>query len=125
MGDRKLPDKAIDVIDESGASMMLLPPKERKNLIDVAEVEEVVSRMARIPPKSVSKKYSKSSSTVPPTRSAICRKNMLLEVSLLLGLPSASYWSWSNKPNLMLFPLGSWSPRLVGGSGGGSHHPTH
>ncbi len=55
MGDRKLPDKAIDVIDESGASMMLLPPAQRKQMIDVTEVEEVVSRMARIPPKSVSK----------------------------------------------------------------------
>jgi ATP-dependent Clp protease ATP-binding subunit ClpA len=55
MGDRKLPDKAIDVVDEAGASMMLLAPKDRKNVIDVAEVEEVVSRMARIPPKSVSK----------------------------------------------------------------------
>jgi ATP-dependent Clp protease ATP-binding subunit ClpA len=55
MGDRKLPDKAIDVVDEAGASMMLLAPKDRKNIIDVAEVEEVVSRMARIPPKSVSK----------------------------------------------------------------------
>jgi ATP-dependent Clp protease ATP-binding subunit ClpA len=55
MGDRKLPDKAIDVIDESGASMMLLPPNQRKQIIDVAEVEEVVARMARIPAKSVSK----------------------------------------------------------------------
>ena len=58
IGDRKLPDKAIDVIDESGASMMLLPPKDRKQIIDVTEVEEVVSRMARIPPKSVSKNDS-------------------------------------------------------------------
>ena len=55
MGDRKLPDKAIDVIDETGASMMLLKPEERKELIDVEEVEAVVARMARIPPKSVSK----------------------------------------------------------------------
>jgi ATP-dependent Clp protease ATP-binding subunit ClpA len=55
IGDRKLPDKAIDVIDETGASMMLLPPNQRKETIGVAEVEEVVSRMARIPPKSVSK----------------------------------------------------------------------
>ncbi|MBI3437601.1 MAG: ATP-dependent Clp protease ATP-binding subunit ClpA [Proteobacteria bacterium] len=55
MGDRKLPDKAIDVIDETGASMMLLPPNQRKQIIDVAEVEEVVARMARIPAKSVSK----------------------------------------------------------------------
>jgi ATP-dependent Clp protease ATP-binding subunit ClpA len=65
MGDRKLPDKAIDVIDESGASMMLLSPKERKNVIDVAEVEEVVSRMARIPPKSVSKNDSEMLASLP------------------------------------------------------------
>ncbi|MGE0596077.1 MAG: ATP-dependent Clp protease ATP-binding subunit ClpA, partial [Hyphomonadaceae bacterium] len=58
MGDRKLPDKAIDVVDEAGASMMLLPVDQRKQLIDVSEVEEVVSRMARIPPKSVSKNDS-------------------------------------------------------------------
>ncbi|MBL8558211.1 MAG: ATP-dependent Clp protease ATP-binding subunit ClpA [Hyphomonadaceae bacterium] len=55
MGDRKLPDKAIDVIDEAGASMMLLPPDQRKDVVDVEDVETVVSRMARIPPKSVSK----------------------------------------------------------------------
>jgi ATP-dependent Clp protease ATP-binding subunit ClpA len=55
MGDRKLPDKAIDVIDESGASMMLLPPDKRKNTIGVEEVEAVVARMARIPSKAVSK----------------------------------------------------------------------
>jgi len=65
IGDRKLPDKAIDVIDESGASMMLLPPKERKQTIDVAEVEEVVSRMARIPPKSVSKNDSEMLASLP------------------------------------------------------------
>jgi ATP-dependent Clp protease ATP-binding subunit ClpA len=58
MGDRKLPDKAIDVIDEAGASMMLLPPDQRKKVVDVAEVEDVVSRMARIPAKSVSKNDS-------------------------------------------------------------------
>jgi ATP-dependent Clp protease ATP-binding subunit ClpA len=55
MGDRKLPDKAIDVIDEAGASMMLLPADKRKPIIDEPEVEEVVARMARIPPRSVSK----------------------------------------------------------------------
>jgi ATP-dependent Clp protease ATP-binding subunit ClpA len=64
MGDRKLPDKAIDVIDESGASMMLLPPDQRKKVIDVNEVEEVVSRMARIPPKSVSKNDSEMLSSL-------------------------------------------------------------
>jgi ATP-dependent Clp protease ATP-binding subunit ClpA len=65
MSDRKLPDKAIDVIDETGASMMLLPQGQRKELIDVVEVEEVVSRMARIPPKSVSKNDSEMLASLP------------------------------------------------------------
>ena len=65
MGDRKLPDKAIDVIDETGASMMLLPQNQRKQQIDVAEVEEVVSRMARIPPKSVSKNDAEALASLP------------------------------------------------------------
>jgi ATP-dependent Clp protease ATP-binding subunit ClpA len=55
INDRKLPDKAIDVIDETGASQMLLPEAKRKKVIDVKEVEDVVSKMARIPPKTVSK----------------------------------------------------------------------
>ncbi|MDP2123526.1 MAG: ATP-dependent Clp protease ATP-binding subunit ClpA [Parvibaculum sp.] len=55
MHDRKLPDKAIDVIDEAGASQMLLPESRRKKTIGVAEIEAVVATMARIPPKSVSK----------------------------------------------------------------------
>ncbi|MHA7872068.1 MAG: ATP-dependent Clp protease ATP-binding subunit ClpA [Hyphococcus sp.] len=55
MTDRKLPDKAIDVIDEAGARQMLFPEDERKKTIDTEEIEEVVAKMARIPPKSVSK----------------------------------------------------------------------
>ena len=55
INDRKLPDKAIDVIDETGASQMLLLPEERKTLIDVPEIEATIATMARIPPKSVSK----------------------------------------------------------------------
>ena len=55
LGDRKLPDKAIDVIDEAGASMRLLPQSKRKKTIGVKEVETVVAKIARIPPKSVSK----------------------------------------------------------------------
>jgi ATP-dependent Clp protease ATP-binding subunit ClpA len=55
INDRKLPDKAIDVIDETGASQMLLPEGKRKKVIDVKEVEDVVAKMARIPPKTVSK----------------------------------------------------------------------
>ncbi len=53
--DRKLPDKAIDVIDETGASQMLLPPDKRKKKIGVKEVEITIARMARIPPKTISK----------------------------------------------------------------------
>ena len=53
--DRKLPDKAIDVIDETGASQMLLPEGKRKKKITVKEVEATVARMARIPPKTVTK----------------------------------------------------------------------
>jgi len=55
INDRKLPDKAIDVIDEVGASHMLLPESRRKKVIGVKEVEDVVATMARIPPKTVSK----------------------------------------------------------------------
>ncbi len=55
INDRKLPDKAIDVIDETGASQMLLPESRRKKQIGVKEIEATVATMARIPPKSVSK----------------------------------------------------------------------
>src|SRR4051812_13968886 len=55
INDRKLPDKAIDVIDEAGASQMLLPESRRKKVIHVKDVEEVVAKIARIPSKSVSK----------------------------------------------------------------------
>jgi ATP-dependent Clp protease ATP-binding subunit ClpA len=55
IGDRKLPDKAIDVIDEVGASQMLRPESKRRKTIGVKEVEAVVAKIARIPPKSVSK----------------------------------------------------------------------
>ena len=53
--DRKLPDKAIDVIDETGASQMLVPEAKRKKTITVKEIEATVATMARIPPKTVSK----------------------------------------------------------------------
>jgi ATP-dependent Clp protease ATP-binding subunit ClpA len=54
IGDRLLPDKAIDVIDEAGARQRLLPPETRKSLIDVEEIETIVAKMARIPAKQVS-----------------------------------------------------------------------
>jgi len=55
INDRKLPDKAIDVVDESGAAQRLLPEDERKKKIDVEDIEATIATMARIPPKSVSK----------------------------------------------------------------------
>jgi ATP-dependent Clp protease ATP-binding subunit ClpA len=54
INDRKLPDKAIDVIDEVGAMQMLVPPSKRKKKITSKEIEAVIATMARIPPKSVS-----------------------------------------------------------------------
>ena len=53
IGDRLLPDKAIDVIDEAGARQRLLPEGERKELIDIEEIETIVAKMARIPAKQV------------------------------------------------------------------------
>jgi ATP-dependent Clp protease ATP-binding subunit ClpA len=58
--DRKLPDKAIDVIDEAGAGQMLLPEGRRKKVLGVKEIEAVVAKIARIPPKSVSKSDTES-----------------------------------------------------------------
>jgi ATP-dependent Clp protease ATP-binding subunit ClpA len=53
--DRKLPDKAIDVIDESGAAQMLVPESKRKKMIGIKEIEATVATIARVPPKTVSK----------------------------------------------------------------------
>ena len=54
INDRKLPDKAIDVIDEVGAMQMLVAPSKRKKTITPKEIEQVIATMARIPPKTVS-----------------------------------------------------------------------
>jgi ATP-dependent Clp protease ATP-binding subunit ClpA len=54
INERHLPDKAIDVIDEAGASQQLLPPSKRKKTIGVGDIEAIIAKIARIPPKSVS-----------------------------------------------------------------------
>ncbi|QLH38696.1 MAG: ATP-dependent Clp protease ATP-binding subunit ClpA [Defluviicoccus sp.] len=64
INDRKLPDKAIDVIDEVGAARMLLPTNRRRTTVTVRDVEEVVAKIARIPPKSVSTDDRKALSTL-------------------------------------------------------------
>ncbi|GMR09067.1 MAG: ATP-dependent Clp protease ATP-binding subunit ClpA [Gammaproteobacteria bacterium] len=55
INERHLPDKAIDIIDEAGAAVHLLPEAKRKKTIGVRDIENVVARMARVPPKNVSK----------------------------------------------------------------------
>ncbi|MBX9796267.1 ATP-dependent Clp protease ATP-binding subunit ClpA [Sphingomonas sp.] len=64
INDRKLPDKAIDVIDEVGAMQMLVAPSKRKKTITAKEIEAVIATMARIPPKSVSKDDTKALATL-------------------------------------------------------------
>ena len=54
INDRRLPDKAIDVIDEAGANLRLRPESEREDRVTVIMIEDIVAKMARIPPKSVS-----------------------------------------------------------------------
>ncbi len=54
INDRHLPDKAIDVIDEAGASQRMLPVSKRKKTIGIKEIEAIVAKIARIPPKTVS-----------------------------------------------------------------------
>ncbi len=54
INDRHLPDKAIDVIDEAGAAQRILPPAKRKKTIGKAEIEEIIAKIARIPPQNVS-----------------------------------------------------------------------
>ena len=58
--DRKLPDKAIDVIDEAGARTRLVPENKRKKKIGIEEIELVISKIARIPPKSISRDDEKA-----------------------------------------------------------------
>ena len=55
ISDRKLPDKAIDVIDEAASAQMLLSPSRRKKVIGAKEIETTIASMARIPPRSVSR----------------------------------------------------------------------
>ena len=64
INDRKLPDKAIDVIDEVGAMQMLVAPNKRKKVITTKEIEAVIATMARIPPKTVSTDDTKALATL-------------------------------------------------------------
>lgn len=63
--DRKLPDKAIDVIDEAGARTKLVTAKQRKKKIGITEIEAVISKIARIPPKSISRDDEKALKSLP------------------------------------------------------------
>jgi ATP-dependent Clp protease ATP-binding subunit ClpA len=64
INDRHLPDKAIDVIDEAGANVQLMPPSKRKKTISVTDIENIIAQIARIPPKSVSASDKASLKTI-------------------------------------------------------------
>ena len=63
--DRKLPDKAIDIIDEAGARTRLVPEDKRKTKIGIKEIEGVIAKVARIPPKSISRDDEKALKSLP------------------------------------------------------------
>ncbi len=63
--DRKLPDKAIDIIDEAGARTKLVEEKKRKKKIGIKEIEAVIAKIARIPPKSISRDDEKALKSLP------------------------------------------------------------
>ena len=63
--DRKLPDKAIDIIDEAGARTKLVTAKKRKKTIGIKEIESVIAKIARIPPKSISRDDEKALKSLP------------------------------------------------------------
>jgi len=63
--DRKLPDKAIDIIDEAGARTKLVEEKKRQKKIGIKEIESVVAKIARIPPKSISRDDEKALKSLP------------------------------------------------------------
>ena len=60
MGERKLPDKAIDIIDEVGAAQMLVPAEKRKTVIEESDIEGVVSAIAKIPAATMTKDDKKA-----------------------------------------------------------------
>ena len=64
ISDRKLPDKAIDVLDETGAAQMLAAPSKRKKTIGVKDIENVIAMIARIPPKTVNRDESRTMKTL-------------------------------------------------------------
>ena len=80
INDRKLPDKAIDVIDEVGAMQMLVAPSKRKKTITAKEIEAVIATMARIPPKSVSTDDKKQLETLETDlKRVVFGQNMAIE----------------------------------------------
>ena len=81
INDRQLPDKAIDVIDEAGAAQRILAPSKRKKTIGKHEIEEIVAKIARIPPASVSNDdRSKLQSLERDLKSVVFGQDKALEV---------------------------------------------
>ena len=83
--DRRLPDKAIDVIDEAGAAQSLLPSNKKKKVIGVKEIEEIISKIARIPSKRISKNDS--------------------EVLKDLEKSLWRFWVWGSERKMSILPL--------------------
>lgn len=91
INERKLPDKAIDVIDEAGAAEQLKPASRRKKVLGVKDIEAVVAKIARIPPKSVTKKDEESLATLEADlkRSVFGQDNALTQLASSVKLARA------------------------------------
>ena len=100
MGDRRLPDKAIDVIDEVGALQQILPKSKRKINIGVADIENIVAKLARIPSRQVnSDDKSQLKNLEEELKLGVFGQDSAVE-SLIECYKAISFWtfSYSNNP---------------------------
>ena len=106
--DRKLPDKAIDVIDESGAAQMLVAENKRKKTIGIKEIETTIATMARIPPKSVSKDDAEVLKHLEQTlKRVVFGQDKAIEVAVGIDQAGARGPARAGKADRLLSVLGS------------------
>ena len=106
--DRKLPDKAIDVIDESGAAQMLVAENKRKKTIGIKEIETTIATMARIPPKSVSKDDAEVLKHLEQTlKRVVFGQDKAIEITVRLDQAGARRLARTGEADRLLFVLGS------------------
>jgi ATP-dependent Clp protease ATP-binding subunit ClpA len=99
INDRHLPDKAIDVIDEAGAAQRILPASKRKKTIGKAEIEEIVAKIARIPPANVSNDDRGKLQTLErDLKSVVFGQDKALEVLASASRWRAPAWAKGDKP---------------------------